>query len=382
MGTAFSIVLSFITTFILNKNLNAEQLGQYYYVLSVANFLFPLLSLSLYATYLRFETMYDSYLLERFVIKSSLISCIVFSVFLFVIFEDIYYAFYSFIILFSERLYLLRSQNKIYEYNIVNNAQKLLLLILVFHFVDDLSSAVVVFYSGISYMTISLLVWLFRNNKIELKSKGTQEISYKTILRFGFTTSVIALVSWVSTLSDQLVIKYYLGYEALAPYAVANRMVATVALLAGIFISYYPVFYYREMDNKNKQTIALFQKGFIAALLLVSLVFIQAREFVYYAFGAEKYVETSMLLTVLIIGDVLRLIASVFMTFRTYKLQQKVILICLFSVSVLNFILNIILVPTYGVIAAAWTTLVTYSIYLLISYFVSYRPEKNFLSQI
>lgn len=354
-------------------------MGQYSYIFSVVNFLFPVMSVSLYSAYLRFESMYDTVRLQNFVFKLSLLSCLLFFLLLFALFDNAYYPFFAFIVLFSERLYYLRSTDKIFEYNIVNNGQKLILLLLVFNSINSLDSKLVILYSGISYLVMFAFSWgLHRVKKTDFDtSKRLPE--YTTIVKFCFTSTLMTLVSWVNSFSDQVIIKYYYGFEALAPYSVAFRMVATITLLAGVFISYYPVMYYKEMDKRQGQTIYLFQNGFFLLLALLAALFIVFRDFIYFLFGAEKYSTSSEYLAILIAAEVFRLIASIFMTYKTYKLQQFSIFKSLFLVSILNLILNMMLVPSFGVIAAAWSTLATYVFYFIISYFISYRFEKRFL---
>jgi len=378
VGTAFSIVISYLTTYLVNQNLTPEELGKYSYVFTICNLLFPFLSLSVYCSYLRFDSLYDKQRLKQFVIVSSVFSTILMFTVIYIIFGKISYCFFSFIIVFSERLYFFRTKEKILIYNIVNNSQKLILLLLVYYYIADLTSGLLMLYTGFSYMLISLLSWLM-HKKIDELNVNENVFSFNTVLKFSIATSLMTIVAWFSAVSDQVIIEYYFDYASLAPYSVAFRMISMLTLISGIFIAYYPLLYYKEMDAKNGSVIKNFQNIFVLLLVVFAISICIFRDEIYTLFGATQYIEHSQYLILLVAGEVFRLIASIMMTYRTYKLQQNYILTCLVVISIFNLLLNMLLIPVYGPIAAAWTTLLTYILYTIISFFISFRHERNYL---
>ena len=235
----------------------------------------------------------------------------------------------------------------------------------------------VIFYLGLSYLLVYLLSYFLKEKPFNQSDK--QEFEKKKITSFCILTMLTGLVNWILSVSDQLLIEQYYGLEALAPYAVVFRMVSLIALCSSIFLSYYPVMYFKDMDANKSSEILLFRRLFIffliAAALLMQLFVTQ----IFYLFGAENYLTNTEYFYWLIGGEVLRLIASILMTYRTYRLQQNYIFIIVASVSVINIVLNVVLLPLYGPLVAAKTTVFCYLLYFIVAYVTSYLPERAYI---
>lgn len=359
--------VSYVTTYVLNKNLNEYELGKYSYIYNLLNLFFPLLSISIYSSYLRFENSYNSKKLISFVLTISVVSSLIFAILIYIKFEEVKYLFFAFIILFQERMYLLRAQQKILLYNIFNVMQKLAILSLVRCFIKEIDAQSIILFSGLSYLIPVFFCFVLHKLLFGNVSSENSEYDFKVLIKFSVTVTLMTVVTWVSSVSDQLLIKHFFDFETVASYAVAFRIITMIALFSGIFLSYYPIMYFKDMDNYKSANIKLFRNVFFVLLIFLSVVFALFVNWVYVIFGAEKYIETKQYFIILVFAEVLRIMASVLMTFKTYQLKQSYILYVLIFISLLNLALNYIFIPIYGAISAAYSTLFVYSIYFLFS---------------
>ena len=386
LGTGIALVISYLTMYLMNSNLTRHEMGLYSIYFNSLNLLFPIISLSIYSAYLRFVIIYDEKELDGFVKKVLLLSFFIFFIALFVYYRSVYIAFFSFIILAQGRLYFLRSVLNIRMYNVFNVMQKIAFLIGVFFFLDGSyllnKSELLIFSLGVSYF----LVWIFSEFYIKGVLSSSESIDKKEgvdkkiILKFCFVVMCTDIVNWILMVSDQFVIEYYFQVEALAPYAVAFRIVSMVALFTGIFISYYPTMYFRDLGKSDTSEILKFRRVFFVLLFLFCFILFVCNVEIYHFFGADKYIGDIEVFNVLIVGEFFRVSAAVLMTYRTFKLQQYYSLMILCFIAIVNFLLNIIYLPVYGPNFAAYSTCFCFGLYFLVSILVSYFPERKYFS--
>ena len=190
------------------------------------------------------------------------------------------------------------------------------------------------------------------------------------------------MVNWVLAVSDQVLIKFYFDAITLAPYAVSFRIVSMIGIFTGIFLSYYPVLYFRDLDRGTAKNIIMFRRLFFFALIFMVAILGATSDYVFMLSGASKYLETKDYFYWLLVGEFFRVSAAIFMTYRTFKLQQKYIALSLLGISIFNLILNILFLEDYGPLVAAYSTFASYFLYFIIAVLVSYFPELKYFRDI
>lgn len=380
IGSFSGLCFSFGTIYFLNIKLNKESIGYYSYIFNLLNLIYPLISLNVSNGYVRFITVYRNDLLINYVRKLSYIAALLFALLIWLWSGRVYFTLLAFIILYQEQLILARAQLNMVKFNFLNVIQKLLFLAILLICQDIITAEIALIVLGISYF-ISYLLALLWSSKPKTAPLGSA-LDQKIFLKFCFITVLTMLVNWVLTVSDQIIIKHFFGYEALAPYAVASRIIMTLSVIAGIFLSYYPAVYFRDINGKKYKEIFLLRKYFISILFICSSILFVLKDSIYMIFGASEYIKESNFFLPLLLGEVCRLIASIWMTFMTYKLQQKTILFSMFFISLLNVALNIAFIPVFGTIASAYSTFGCFLIYMFASFVLSYIPEKQHIKSL
>ncbi|PMH28904.1 hypothetical protein BCU71_19385 [Vibrio lentus] len=379
LGTILSTLLGIVALHLINKRLEPYELGVFSYSYNLFMLIYPLVSLSIYTAYIRFINDYPEKELIRFVSNISLLGVGIMSILIYLISDREVLLLFSMVILLQERLYLLKSLNKVSIYNVVNIVQKSILVSFLYY-TESLDSDIVILYYSLSFIFAWSLSLLFRRK--EGKNEETKFIfplvEKKKILKYSFLSSVMTGITWISSFSDQYVIKYYFGFEDLAPYAIAFRLVSVISVATGVFLSYFPVIYFEDAKKKIYFSIKRYRNGFLLSLIITYILCVVLYEYIYIALGADNYIGESRYFFILLIGEILRVSASTYMIYFTYQLKQGFILKSMIVVSTFNLVLNFILVPKYGAISAAYATVISYSLYFTLSLRCYFLEKKYF----
>jgi O-antigen/teichoic acid export membrane protein len=359
-------------------------MGKYSVELNILNLLYPIISIGLYAGVLRFYTFINFDAINKYITRYLVFSTVFMALFCTWYLNSLAAALFSFVILFQGRLYILRASLNIKWFGIANIFQKLISLILLLFVVyltdyeGDFLVEMIFFTIGFSYLTSWLLAgWSAKFNPRVVTCK--ESVRFPTVLKFCFIAMCTDLISKVLMLSDQIIIEYYYGAESLAPYAVSYRIVSVIALVSGVFLSYYPTMYFRELELNKYTAIVNSRRIFISFILLLSCLLIVFKHEVYFIFGAEDYVDDISYFSYLVFGELARIIGAIYMTYRTFKLQQKYNLSILIFITFLNLCMNFMFIPEYGPIFAAYSTAFCFFVYLAFSALISLLPEIQYV---
>ncbi|MFT4906445.1 MAG: O-antigen/teichoic acid export membrane protein [Oleispira sp.] len=382
-GSIVAVVVSYLSMYIINSTLSRAQMGEYAHLFNILNISVPLVSLSLYSAYLRFMPICNKFDLEVFVKTRLKASFLVFSLLIYFYTGSVLIVSFAFILLVQERLYFFRSTLHIRNYNVLNISQKVIYLsvLVVFYFNYKLNAEIVFSLLGLSYF-LSYLLSFFLNKYSDGEFLSSNNVQFNVVYKFCLMISMVSIINWILGISDQFMIEYYYGKEQLAPYAVTFRIVSLLGLFSGIFLSYYPTMYYRDVELGITSNVLLIRKVFVIGFIFVSLSMIVLGDSLYVIFGASEYIQEIEYFYWLILGEFFRIIASINMTYRSFKLQQHYSIIILTATAVINVVFNFLYMEEFGSIVACYSTLFSYLFYYLVSFLFSFMPEKKYFKEI
>lgn len=198
----------------------------------------------------------------------------------------------------------------------------------------------------------------------------------KDILKNAWPFGLAGVFHLIYFQSDIILVKYITGDEAAGYYNVAFTIMVAVLLFPGIV---YQKFLLPKMHRWAHHDRALFYKVyrqgnvamFILGLLAMVLIWLLLPIAIPLLFG-DKYKEAITLLNILAISaPILFVASSVGATLVTQEhMKTKVKLMGL--VAIVNILLNLALIPLYGAGGAAFATVIS-NLILLIIYYVSVK---------
>jgi len=188
------------------------------------------------------------------------------------------------------------------------------------------------------------------------KSKDLIRRSWKLILSFIFVTIYLKI--------DQVMLSWMLNDKAVGIYSVASTLSeAWYFVPSAIVASLFPALIEAKKNNFEKyqhQLQKLYDLLFAIALIIAIVISIFADKIILTLYG-QQYIESASVL-------VIHIWAGVFIFMRTlfskWIIMENLLILSLYTQGfggVLNIILNLILIPKYGVIGAAIATLLSYA---------------------
>jgi O-antigen/teichoic acid export membrane protein len=183
--------------------------------------------------------------------------------------------------------------------------------------------------------------------------------------RFGFPLMVAALVMWVPNLGDRFMIRKLLhgsrALHELGQYSLANKICTAMVLLFTAFQIAWPAFAYSiedEKEAKRAYAYVLTYLMLLASWMAVGLSLLAP--WIVHIGRKPGYWGASAAIPALAFGAVF-LAGFTVVTIATGRVRQtKFNWIAAAAAALLNFGLNFWLIPAYGMLGAAYATLVAY----------------------
>lgn len=201
----------------------------------------------------------------------------------------------------------------------------------------------------------------------------------KISIKFGFPLIFASLGIMLLNLSDRYIITYFLGYEANAVYGLGYRIagVLNMFLIMPFSMSLMPIAYkhYGQPDDKRYFSKIMTYSTFIFvwASIFISLF---SKEIIKLFATKPEFYNAYYVVPIILFSYVfsgMRLTASLGMMLTK---NTKHIATITLGAALLNIILNFILVPYFGILAAALNTLIAFVIFYYVTQFVSNKYFK------
>ncbi|NAY91236.1 oligosaccharide flippase family protein [Muricauda sp. JGD-17] len=216
-----------------------------------------------------------------------------------------------------------------------------------------------------------LLVFRRNNHKIILSkfnfalSKDMINESWPLILS-GFAISVGLRI-------DQIMLKEYVSLERLGIYSVGVRLAELSAFIPmALMKSFFPRLV-SSVGNQNDDLIIKVIRFIFYFLCLIAFIVSIMSNFVIKILYGEEFMDSALILTILIWTIPLTFLGIITNKLLTIKKYQKTIFLKQISLTIVNIVLNLVLIPSYGIIGAAFATLIAD---LLINFFMDLFLKK------
>lgn len=177
--------------------------------------------------------------------------------------------------------------------------------------------------------------------------------------------------------SDRIMIKHYSGESEAGIYSFAYQIASAInALIVAINGSRVPWTYEqlkKRVYNKLKiitNTLVLMMAGMV---LFVALISPEIIRFI----GTRDYQVAVYVIPVVTLGVYYTFVYDLYASIEFYFGATKYVMYASVTGALLNIILNAIFIPQYGFIAAAYTTLVCYIIFMIVHYLFSKKVLKQ-----
>ncbi|MDD2198931.1 MAG: oligosaccharide flippase family protein [Bacteroidales bacterium] len=232
-------------------------------------------------------------------------------------------------------------------------------------------------YASSKLFCFVLFSWI---NKIDYRKLSFSSDIIKTLLKFSLPLLSISIAYWVINSSNRYLINHFIGLDAVGMFSVANRfpmmLVIIFTLLSTIFLSNIS----RLFDAANFERVSYWFSIILRLFFVVGIAggsfLIAANRPLTLIVSNEQYLFDGLPLVYLFVSLGSLAFGGFQIISRLYDLEKKVyqnsfnwILAML-----LNIILNVSLIPLFGIVGAALATGATFVIGFLLS--IIKRPKQ------
>lgn len=378
--------IAFITTPIFARILSKSEYGEFNNITSWVSILFIFTACDLYTSIIRAKLDYEDDL-ERYAFSMLILeSIITVIVFLFVmIFQDtlsylmgietkyfpIIFVYLFCVNGFYNFITIERARYKYKAFSILTGigiiCSCLLSLFLVVIMPNKLDARVYGQY--VPYIIIGIILYFYvvkRGRKIYLPY-----FKYGLLLSIPLIPHLLSMTLLGS--SDRIMITKMAGAEYTAIYSIAHILASIVVILIDSMNKAWAPWFLDSMKEGNRRSIKQAAKLYFGIfLVLIIFILLFAPEAVT-ILGGKKYVDGIYILPSLLVGCVFQFAYTMYVQIEFYEKRMKMVALGTTTAAIINIILNYFAIPTWGYIAAGYTTLIGYIILFLIHYYTIYK---------
>ena len=252
--------------------------------------------------------------------------------------------------------------------NVLDNLIKVITIGLLLFFGLKQNSVI---FSYISGMIVLLIISFYINknllNKIKnnnLNNKEKNNIK-KELFFYSWPLIFTGLVAFIFSWIDLFAIGYFIeDVSAVGIYSAAVPLAALMAIAPGLFVQLFFPLITKEFAKKDKKVINEMSKQIGKWILILNLPFliliILFPGAIINLFFKPEYLAAAQSLIFLSIGMFFYSIFIVSENLLSMAGKTKIVLLNIIIASIINLILNFLLVPKYGINGASFATMITY----------------------
>jgi O-antigen/teichoic acid export membrane protein len=187
-------------------------------------------------------------------------------------------------------------------------------------------------------------------------------IALTELLHYSLPLVVSAISVQLLTMGDRFILKYFLAYEDVALYSLAFKIagVINVFIIQSFTLSFLPIAYRMSTRQDGKQFFIRIHTYFIGMLVIAALLLsLFSREVLMIFARNQAYYTAALFVPLLSLTFVFKGMQYLYSLAFHYVKKTRYNAVIVFGGVALNFLLNFILIPRYGIWGAAIATVIS-----------------------
>jgi len=218
--------------------------------------------------------------------------------------------------------------------------------------------------SIVACIVASTYYFFFANLKEYLLMSGRKNsLILREMLKYSIPLIPNNISWWISNSSDKYLINLYIGTSETGLYSIAYRVPNLINTVASVFINAWQLAAIENLDKKesNKFYVTVYNIYF-RYMVLISTFIILLSNFISKVLFSRDFYHAGVFIPVLVLAAFFCNLSTFVGGILTAYKSTKVIFASTTAGAVINIILNLIVIPFWGGIGAAWTTCISYVI--------------------
>ncbi|MBP2623962.1 oligosaccharide flippase family protein [Streptococcus oricebi] len=390
IGNYFIRGIGFLTLPIFSRLMSTEDFGIYNTYLSYETILFVFVGLALHTSYknafVKFENSFNEYVSNTillsiintlfFLVLGLLVSWIYPKLTLIYMVLLVIHAFATAIITdynsYVSLYFKSGSYVKMSSANAIGNILLSLILILTVFKGDRSMGRIVGTVLPTLIIALILIFHFFKSRRPTLKREHTRfALNYSIpLIPHGISQVILSSV-------DRIMIANMVGNAEAGIYSFAYTIYSLVAVTFSSLDQVWAPWFYRQYKKGDKTLIRLRASQYAWAMGIFTALIILVSPEIILIVGSETYRESSYIVIPIVIGGYFSFLYTLPAIIEYYFEKTKYIAGSTLLAALVNIALNYFCIISFGYQAAAYTTLVTYALYFILHYYISYRISQR-----
>lgn len=206
---------------------------------------------------------------------------------------------------------------------------------------------------------------LLKNNLIEFELVKSK---MKEILSFGLPLIPHAVGGTIIALSDRFFVSHYVDNSAVGIYTVSYQIGALMLLFSRSVNQAWSPFLFSKLKEKAFTEITKLLNILLATFLGVGILLYLFSDILFNLLVDNTFYEAKDYFPILLLGFVFQSLYYLFSGFIFYSKRTDLLAYISFGGAIINLILNYVLIKQYGVMGVAYSTAITWFLYLLATF--------------
>lgn len=177
--------------------------------------------------------------------------------------------------------------------------------------------------------------------------------------------------------TDRIMITKICGETDTALYSLAYNVAMIITLLLTSLNGAFSPWLGEKLAMKDYLTIRKISKRYTMLFIYFAIGIMLFAPEILLILGGKKYIEAKWLMIPIAMGCICQFIYTLFVNVEQFEKKTVGMAYASISAAVLNLVLNAWLIPKYGYVAAAYTTLIGYLWLLLVHMYLVYRIKMS-----
>lgn len=226
---------------------------------------------------------------------------------------------------------------------------------------------------GMNILLMLILTFLLiRKNEVKLKLNHSY---IKHLIIFGLPLIPHALSGVVIMYSDKIFISNYISIRENGIYSISFQLGMIISLIQNSFNQAWVPWFFKKIESDSsyntRKTLVKYNYLYFVFLIFMLLLLAISAPFIL-SFLGENYAEGIHLIWIIGLGFVFNGMYKMMVNYIFYLEKNKFIFFSTLISATSNILLNIFLIPKYGVNGAAYSFVITCIIELILTWIVSH----------
>lgn len=373
-GTIIPKIFNLITLPLITGILTKAEYGIYDLILTLTTFILPVGTLQIQAAVFRFLINEKSKKKKIKIVTNALffitISSIVVLFIVFICMKKLIFSLKILVIVYYfldiylnilKQIVRGNSENKIYSKSIIiySVVQLLFFLILVFVFKYGLVGLILSLIVGEVFSIVYIILRMNIFNYFKIKYINKLEI--KELLEYSWPLIPNSISSWIVSLSDRIIITFFLGIEKTAIYAVANKLPNLFTMIQFIFNLAWQE--NASLNIKSEDSTEYYKKIFeryLEFLTGMMSLLIVLTPYIFKTLIKGNYLEAYNHILLLYLATVFSSLSSYLGGIYIAHKKTKEIGLTTIITALINILFNLLFINNLKIYAASLSTLISY----------------------